>query len=83
MEKKKALISVDKEAWEGIQKLLKEMKISNQVFNEMLNEFIRGQYKILQALKEKKDAGEKVSMGDFLKLMGGILNDIESGQHQL
>lgn len=82
-EKKRALILVDREAWEGSQRLLKEMRISNQLFNEMLNYSIRSQYKLLQGLKKKQDAGEKVTLGDFLKMMGGILNEIDSDQLQL
>lgn len=83
MDKKRAFILVDREAWEGTQRLLKEMKISNQVYNELLNEFIRAQYKLLQGLKEKKDSGEKVSLGDFLRMMGGILNELEDDQLKL
>lgn len=83
MEKKKALISVDKEAWEGTQKLLKELKISNQIYNEMLNEFIRSQYKVLQGLRQKQVDGEPVTMADFLRMMAGILDEIQDDQMKL
>lgn len=83
MEKKRVLIAVDKEAWESSQQLLKDMKISNQIFNEMLNEFIRSQYKLLKGLKEKRDQGQNVSMGDFLKIMGGIISDLGDDQIKL
>lgn len=83
MEKKRVFIAVDKEAWEGSQQILKDLKISNQIFNEGLNIFIRGQYKMLLNLKEKRDKGEPISMGDFLKMMGGLLNDLESDQLNL
>lgn len=83
MEKRKALISVDKEAWEGIQRLCKELHISRNIFNEILNQFLRGQYKMLQGLKDKRDSGVKVSMGDFLRMMGGILNELEDEQLKL
>jgi len=83
MEMKRALISVDKEAYEGTHKLLKEMKISNQVYNAMINEFIRVQYKLLLGLKTRKDSGVPITMGDFLQLMGGIISDFEKDQLKL
>lgn len=83
MEKKRVFISVDKEAWEGTQQILKDLRISNQIYNEMLNEFIRGQYKILSGIKQKREAGEELSMGSFLRMMGNIVDELGGDQLKL
>lgn len=83
MDKKRVLIMADREAWEGTQRILKELHISNQVYNELLNGFIRSQYKLLQGLKDKRDSGEQITLGVFLKMMGGILDDLEDDQLKL
>lgn len=80
MEKKRAFISVDKEAWDGTQRILKDLGISNHFYNEMLNDFIRGQYRVLSVLKEKKEAGEQITMGSFLRIMGGIVDELSGEQ---
>lgn len=74
---------MDKEAWEGVQRTLKELKINNQIFNEVLNEFVRGQYRILRELKTKTEAGEKVTLANVLQIMGRILAELESDQLRL
>lgn len=83
MEKKRVFISVDKEAWEGTQRILRECRISNQFYNELLNEFIRGQYKLLVALEDEKKAGKEVTLGSFLRLMGNIVDDLGGEQLKL
>lgn len=83
MEKKRVFISVDKEAWEGTQRILRECKISNQFYNELLNEFIRSQYKLLTVLEQKKASGQEVTLGSFLRLMGDIVDDLGGEQLKL
>lgn len=83
MTTKRTMITVDKEAWEGIQKLLPELKIPKPVFSEILNTFIRSQYRVLSELKVKKDQGEKITMGTFLRIMSVIADDLESDQLKL
>jgi len=75
MEKKRVFITVDKEAWEGTQRILKQTNISNIFYNEILNDFIRTQYRLLQELQQKKDAGINVTFGDFLRMMGNIVDE--------
>lgn len=80
---KRALITVDADAWEGVQRLLPQLKIPKPVFNEILNTFIRSQYRLLSELKVKKDQGENITMGTFLRMMSVIADDLESDQLKL
>lgn len=83
MKTKRALITVDQEAWEGIQALLPELNIPKSVFSAILNSFLRTQYKLLKGLKQKKDSGEKISMGTFLRMMGDMVSEFEDDQMKL
>lgn len=76
MEKKRAMIMVDKEAWEGIQALLKESNVHPQFFNEMLNIFIREQYNLLKGIVEKHKESGKLTTGDFYQLIGQMVSNL-------
>ena len=75
-EKKRVNILVDKEAWEGIQTLLRANKVQPAFFNELLNEFIRGQYNLLVGLMEKQKEKGKVTQGDLYQLFGQMIADL-------
>lgn len=83
MRTKRAMITVDADAWEGIQSLLPQLKIPKPVFNELLNTFLRGQHKILSGLWDKKQAGEVVTMATFLRMMSDIVEELEDDQIKL
>lgn len=83
MTKKRVFIAVDQEAWDGSMKILRELKISRQVFNEMFNEYLRGQYRVLTEIKARREAGEVLTVGAFLRMMGNIVDDLEDDQLKL
>jgi hypothetical protein len=76
MEKKRAMIMVDKEAWEGIQALLKESNVHPQFFNEMLNMFIREQYNLLKGIVDANKKNGKLTTADFYQLIGQMIGNL-------
>jgi len=83
METKRALITVDKEAWEGIQKLLKEVKISNQLFNDVLNEYLRLEYDLLKDFKQRRKMNPTLSLQEFFSQMGRPVNEFRESINSL
>lgn len=67
---------VDKEAWEGIQALLKESNVHPQFFNEMLNMFIREQYNLLKGIVDANKKNGKLTTADFYQLIGQMIGNL-------
>lgn len=75
MPKKRAFISVDSDVWEGCQRICKELKISNIIFNEFFNYYLGKQYVILKELEELHKSGEQVTWLTYAKRAGASIGD--------
>lgn len=80
---KRACITVDQEAWDNIQSSLPTLKIPKAVFSQMFNLFLRSQSDLLDQLKSRKAAGEKVDMTTFIQIMTDIKKKMDDTQLDL
>jgi hypothetical protein len=77
---KRSLITVDAEAWDGIQAILPELKISKGLFNSVLNAFIRNQYEVLSGMYQRRDV---LSQGDILRVLSSTISKLEGKEQDL